>query len=50
MCDSVCDEVRSYGAEAVGVHGDLTKAGVIERLVESAMREFSGIDIIVNNA
>ncbi len=38
------------GAEAVGVHGDLTKPGVIEGLVEAAMRTFSGIDIIVNNA
>jgi len=50
VCESVCNEVRELGAEAVGVHGDLTKVGVIEELVESAMRAFSGIDIIVNNA
>ena len=50
VCDAVCDEVRRMGAEAVGVHGDLTKPGVIQRLVDTAIKEFSAIDILVNNA
>lgn len=50
VCEAVCEEVRDLGAEAVGVHGDLTKPGVVEALVDAAVRRFSGIDIIVNNA
>ena len=50
VCDSICDEIRGLGGEAVGVPGDLTKPGVIQELVDAAIREFSGIDILVNNA
>jgi 3-oxoacyl-[acyl-carrier protein] reductase len=38
------------GAGTVAFGGDLTEAGVPERLVEAAAEQLGGIDIVVNNA
>ncbi len=41
---------RHYGVNVAYVNADLTQALEVKRLVESALREFGGLDIMVNNA
>jgi NAD(P)-dependent dehydrogenase (short-subunit alcohol dehydrogenase family) len=43
-------EIRARGGRAVALAGDVTDEGVAEALVETASREFGGLDIAVNNA
>jgi 3-oxoacyl-[acyl-carrier protein] reductase len=38
------------GAEVIGLAGDVSEAGVPERLVQSAAERFGGLDILVANA
>ncbi|MEK7681415.1 MAG: SDR family oxidoreductase, partial [Chloroflexota bacterium] len=47
---SVAEEVRALGRRAVPVVTDITRTEQVERLVESAVRELGGVDILVNNA
>src|SRR5689334_13324455 len=42
--------IAKSGGAARAVAGDLTASGAPERLVESALKAFGSIDIIVNNA
>jgi len=42
--------IEEAGGTAFAVAGDLSDAEVIERLVESTLAEFGGIDVLVNNA
>lgn len=41
---------QHYGVNVACVNADLTQALEVKRLVESALREFGGLDIMVNNA
>ena len=43
-------EAESLGAEALAVATDLSKEEDLERLVQSAVDRFGGIDILINNA
>lgn len=43
-------EVRDLGAEAIAVPTDITSHAAVQRLVESAVQHFGGIDVLVNNA
>jgi 3-oxoacyl-[acyl-carrier protein] reductase len=43
-------EIRSQGREAVACAGSVTAGGFAERFVKTAIENFGGIDIIVNNA
>ncbi len=42
--------LRVRGAHALGLAGDLTEPGFPQRLVETMLAKFGGVDIIVNNA
>lgn len=44
------EAIRQTGAQATGVVGDLRKDEDVARLVATAVDEFGGIDIVVNNA
>ncbi|KGN32380.1 short-chain dehydrogenase [Knoellia sinensis KCTC 19936] len=44
------DEIRAAGGGAVGVVGDVRSEEDVARLVETAVGEFGGIDVVVNNA
>jgi meso-butanediol dehydrogenase / (S,S)-butanediol dehydrogenase / diacetyl reductase len=44
------DEIRALGRKAVPLQVDVTQAADIQRMVETALREFGKIDILVNNA
>lgn len=44
------DELRTLGANAVGVVGDVRSEEDVDRMVRTARKEFGSIDIVVNNA
>ena len=48
--DAAEQAASEIGGETVVLGGDLTKEGVADGLVQKAVDEFGGIDIIVNNA
>jgi 3-oxoacyl-[acyl-carrier protein] reductase len=47
---AVAEEVRSCGAEAIEVPGDVSKSEDVDRVVGEAVSRFGRIDILVNNA
>ena len=49
-CDRVAQEVRAAGASAAVLLGDLSAAGVPEQLVDTAVENFGGLDMLVANA
>ena len=46
----VVDEIRKAGGQAVACVGNVTAPDFAERFVGTAVSEFKGLDIIVNNA
>lgn len=48
--DDVVTEIRGLGRSAVAVTGDVGDWSMGERLVRTAVEEFGGLDIVVNNA
>jgi NAD(P)-dependent dehydrogenase (short-subunit alcohol dehydrogenase family) len=48
--EAVAAEIRGAGGEAVAVPGDVTDWDVGRRLVETAVGEFGGLHVLVNNA
>lgn len=49
-CERVAAEAREAGAETLIALGDLGEAGVPERIVDSALERFGGLDTLVANA
>ena len=48
--DETVGELRSTGAEAVGIAADVTKAAEVRALSDRVSSEFGGVDVLVNNA
>ncbi|GCD90154.1 SDR family NAD(P)-dependent oxidoreductase [Nocardioides sp. LS1] len=48
--DQVVEEIRKNGGEAVACPGSVTSEGFAERFVQTAVENYGGIDIIINNA
>jgi 3-hydroxy-3-methylglutaryl CoA synthase/NAD(P)-dependent dehydrogenase (short-subunit alcohol dehydrogenase family)/putative sterol carrier protein len=48
--DRVVEEVRAFGGEAVASYESVTTPAGGERIVESAVQAFGGVDILINNA
>ncbi len=46
----LADEVAACGSRAEVVAGDLTDAATRQRVVETAVSQFGGLDVLVNNA
>ena len=44
------EEIKQKGGQAVAVVGDITADGVPEKIIETAIDTFNGIDVIVNAA
>jgi NAD(P)-dependent dehydrogenase (short-subunit alcohol dehydrogenase family) len=44
------EEITATGATAVGVQADIGNLGDSQRVVDSALERFGGVDILVNNA
>ncbi|MGM1061689.1 glucose 1-dehydrogenase [Saccharothrix sp. Mg75] len=47
---AVVEEITSTGGTAVAVVGDLAEQDVVDRVVATAVEEFGGVDVLVNNA
>lgn len=47
---AVVDEIRSQGGVAMSVCADVSSPSDIERMAEKVLSEFSGVDVLVNNA
>lgn len=43
-------EIQSFGGKAIAVSADVSKQGEVQSLIESAVKAFGGINIVVNNA
>lgn len=48
--EAVVGEIRDAGGRAVACNGSVTAQGFAERFVDTALKTFGGLDIIVNNA
>ena len=48
--DSVEEEIRGRGVESIGVQTDVTDPDQVERMVDTVVAEFGGVDIAVANA
>ena len=48
--DSVADEVRNRGSQALPIYADLSNADEIEGLVAETVNHYGRLDILVNNA
>ncbi len=48
--DSLAEEVRAQGAEALVVPTDVTDEAACRELVERSVEAFGGVDVLVNNA
>lgn len=46
----VVDEIRKAGGKAIGVKADVTQRAEVRNLMETTIREYGQIDILVNNA
>lgn len=48
--EAISSEIASAGGKASSVATDVTRAEDVQRLVETALRDFGRIDILINNA
>jgi 3-oxoacyl-[acyl-carrier protein] reductase len=46
----VVSEIRSMGRRAIAVRADVSKIEEVEQMVDRCIKEFRGLDILVNNA
>lgn len=46
----VAEEIRAAGGDAIVVVGDLSDQVIVDRVVATAIEQFGGIDVLVNNA
>jgi gluconate 5-dehydrogenase len=49
-CQSVCDEIKRLGSDAIAVKCDVSKKGDVDAMIEESIQRFQRIDILVNNA
>jgi NAD(P)-dependent dehydrogenase (short-subunit alcohol dehydrogenase family) len=47
---STVQTIKADGGQAIFVHTDVTKSGDAEKMVETCVREFGGLDILANIA
>ncbi len=50
QAESLAEEVRAAGAEALCVHGDVRDDGHVRDMVDQTVERFGRLDILVNNA
>jgi 3-oxoacyl-[acyl-carrier protein] reductase len=50
LCEEVADGINKSGGKAIAVKADITDAGDVQRLVDSTVEAFGGLDILINNA
>jgi len=50
LVDATVGEINASGGQAIGVLADVTKPFEVERMVETAVASFGGLDVVVSNA
>jgi short-subunit dehydrogenase len=50
LLEDAATSLRSSGVKAIAVPTDVSRLDALEALVERAIREFGGIDVLINNA
>ena len=48
--ESIAEVLKQYGGKVIVVKTDVSKFSDVENLVDTAVREFGSIDIMINNA
>jgi 3-oxoacyl-[acyl-carrier protein] reductase len=48
--DTVVADIKAAGGSAIAVHGDVSKSADAKAIVDSAVKEFGRLDILVNNS
>ncbi len=48
--DKVVQSIKEGGGSAVAVQGDVSNIDDVQKLIDTAVKEFGGIDVMVNNA
>ena len=48
--EKLAKEIRGNGGKALAIAADVTKRDQVKNLVDSAVKEFGRIDVILNNA
>src|SRR5262245_42700563 len=48
--EAVVKELTQLGVKALAVHGDIRKAGDVERMVQEVVAHFGALTLMVNNA
>jgi NAD(P)-dependent dehydrogenase (short-subunit alcohol dehydrogenase family) len=48
--ESVAEEVRALGRDAIAVPADVSKSSDVDALVDAALKQFGRVEILVNNA
>ena len=48
--DGVVDEIKSMGANVLGIKCDVGVASDADKFVKAAVKQFGGVDVLVNNA
>jgi len=48
--DKVVAEITARGGKAIAVHGDVSKAGDVQRIFAETKKAFGTLDVLVNNA
>jgi 3-oxoacyl-[acyl-carrier protein] reductase len=48
--DRVVSEIAERGGKAFAAQGDVSKSADVKQLFEDVVREFGGLDVLVNNA
>ena len=50
LAERVVEQIRSAGGEAVSCIGDITTLNFANHFINTALQEYKGIDVIINNA
>lgn len=50
LCDEVAEGIRAKGGKAIPVMADVTDPNAVQAMVDAAVKEFGGVDILVANA
>ncbi|MFM7612610.1 MAG: 3-oxoacyl-ACP reductase family protein, partial [Synechococcales cyanobacterium] len=48
--DEVITEIQSFGGQAIGIRADVSQSDQVDTLVNSTMKQWGRIDVLVNNA
>ena len=50
LCNEVAESIRDKGGKAIAIMADCSDPEAINRMAQTAINEFGGIDILVHNA